>query len=253
MVDMTHNDVTHDGVLRFPQRSRSSKKELRLALTDAETQFVQRDRALADAKAQVAQRDRRLVELSHRFANSLQILSSSLRTDSRRVLHEDAKLALDTAAMRVLAVARLHRQLAEHEADERLDLYRFLNDLASELEESTGLRCDIDGESFIVSGDMGFRLATAVTELVLNVRKHADDGKDDGRVCITCHRMGTSQLRLSVSDSGKGLPKGFNPENAHGVGMSLIVAAAKHLNGELNVRNADGACFTLIVPIEQML
>ena len=199
--------------------------------------------------ARIDQHDRRLVELNHRFANSLQALSSFLKIDRGRVVDEDAKTVLDAAAARIFAVARLHRQLAEHEKDERLDLYRFLNDLAADLEDNTELWCNVDGESIMVSGNVGFMLASTVTELVLNARKHAYDGMNGGTVNIGCHRVGSNQLRLSVSDRGKGLPKGFRPENAHGIGMSLVVATAKQLNGELNIRSRDGACFTLLIPI----
>ena len=250
---MPHSEISRDDILQQPPRSGASANKVQRTSSGVGAEFVERDHALVDLEARVAQLHRRLVELSHRFANSLQVLSSSLKLDSKRALNDDAKAALDGAAIRVYAVARLHRQLAEHETDERLDLYRFLHDIGSELQESTGLRCDIDGESVVVSGDMGFRLATAVTELVLNARKHAYNGKDGGVVRITCHRMGTNQLRLSVSDRGRGLPENFRPEEEHGIGMSLIVAAAKQLNGQLNVRNADGTCFTLIVPVEQTL
>lgn len=241
-----------ESVLRWIPAKGSSTKGPGCSLADAETQFAH-DHALANAEARVALYERQLIELNHRFANTLQVISSSLKMDSRRAPHEDTKAALDAAATRVYAAARLHRQLLEHEKDQCLDLNLFLSDLASELNGSTGLRCLVEGESISVSGDMGFKLAAAVTELVLNARKHAYDGKDGGVVHITCHRVGTSQLRVSVLDNGKGLPKDFQPESAHGIGMSLIVAAAKQLNGELNVHNKDGACFTLIVPIEQML
>jgi two-component sensor histidine kinase len=239
-------------VLRWPQRSGFTAAELQRGTTGEPAQLFERDRALADAEAKIAQRDRQLVELNHRFANSLQILVSSLRSDSRRLVDKDTKTILDVAVTRALSFGKLHRHLAEHEADERLDLYAFLNDIASDLQMSTGLRCDIDGEPVIVSGDTGFKLATAVTELVLNARKHAYNGRDGGVVCITCHKMGANQLRLSVSDRGKGLPRNFRPESAHGIGMSLVVAAAKDLNGELNIRDAGGASFTLIVPIERI-
>lgn len=248
---MPQNERTQN-VLRWPLRRTFTASELQRAGADEAAELLQRDRALADAEAKIVQRDRRLIEQSHRFANSLQILSSALRSDSRRVVDKDAKAVFDAAATRAFAFARLHRQLAEHEADERFDLNAFLNDIASELQKSTGLRCDIDGEPVTVGGDTGFKLATAVTELVLNARKHAYNERDGGVVHIMCHRMGPNKLRLSVSDRGKGLPKNFRPETAHGIGMLLVVATAKDLNGELSVRNADGASFTLIVPIEHI-
>ena len=45
---------------------------------------------------------------------------------------------------------------------------------------------------------------------------------------------------LRVSDSGKGLPKDFDPEKTNSLGMTLITSLAAQLDGEISITNKVG-------------
>ena len=141
---------------------------------------VRGDEFESSAQAQLARREREVVELNHRFANTLQILSASLLSDARRMEDAEAQSAFNAASSRVMSMARLHRQLAECRSQAGVDLYRLLLELARELESSVGLSCAFYGEPMTVNADVGFGIATIVTELVLNARKHAYDSAKGG-------------------------------------------------------------------------
>ena len=101
-------------------------------------------------------------------------------------------------------------------------------------------------------GEAALHLAIAINELVLNARKHAyggqgDGGQDRGQVRIGCRRDPDGCLRLSVADGGRGLPGGFDPRRAKGLGMWIVAATMQQLGGELHAEDDQGARFTMLL------
>jgi two-component sensor histidine kinase len=63
------------------------------------------------AQAPAAERELLLHEVSHRVGNSLQLISSLLGIQESASTTEEARMALQQARQRVMAIAQLHRQL----------------------------------------------------------------------------------------------------------------------------------------------
>ena len=56
------------------------------------------------------------------------------------------------------------------------------------------------------------------------------------------------KCRLMVSDDGKGLPSGFDPETGSGLGMKVVRTVVRQLGGTLSYGQSDrlgGACFQI--------
>ncbi len=64
-------------------------------------------------------------------------------------------------------------------------------------------------------------LALALNEIVSNVFKHSFAGRKEGRLLVGAAQHGDN-ITLSVADDGPGLPEGFDPETAEGLGLSLV-------------------------------
>lgn len=204
-------------------------------------------RALVEANARLLERDTEIVELNHRIANILQITASALKLERDRAADATVKQALNDAMTRVFAAAQFNRHLAQYRSRQEVDLGRFLQELLPQMDAVTGLRSAVDAESVMVATDTALKLATVITELVLNARKHGYDGKDGGALAVRCHRE-DGRLYVSVADQGKGLTDGFDPQQPLGLGMAIVCSIARQLNGELEIDGDRGARFTLIVP-----
>ena len=60
---------------------------------------------------------------------------------------------------------------------------------------------------------------------------------------------GKDKLSISVRDEGAGLPPDFDLEKPKGLGMRIITAFVKQLNGTLEIRNLNpGAEFVITIP-----
>ena len=153
------------------------------------------------------------------------------------------------AGARLHAIALLHRHLCFHGDAQRIDLGRFIEEIAPTIAGATGLTCELDVKPVEVPGEAALHLVIAVNELVFNARKHAYGGQDGGSVTIGCRRDRDGRLRLSVADRGCGLPEGFDQRRRTGLGMGIVHATVQQFGGELYAETDQGARFTLLLAV----
>jgi PAS domain S-box-containing protein len=179
-------------------------------------------------------------EMAHRMANSLALISSSLRLQ-RSKSTDEAKI-LDSVARRINAVSHIQQRLDYTSVQDEIDIDRYLaavcNDLRLAFFES-------DRRTFIVMATSGLQLsrdrAVAIgliaTELVLNALKYAHDEEQSGNIFVAFTSEGRG-FRLVVGDDGIGLNAEFVPEASSGMGMEIIKSQVKRIGGRLEIDRA---------------
>lgn len=189
-------------------------------------------------------------ELDHRLANSLQLAADFLLFEHMRISDPQARAALIATAERLSAVGQMHRFLAGQDRAGGIDLEAFLGELGGLIGESTGLVCDVDAEPIEVTGETAQFLAIAINELALNAAKHAYAWGERGPLHITCHRR-PGGLALVVADEGQGLARDFAARRANrtGLGMTIVQAIVRQLDGHLQAVTDGGAKFTITIPV----
>ena len=198
--------------------------------------------ALAEKDQALARADVMAREIDHRVMNSLQFVSSLLALQSRAAGNPEVAVALDAAAARVATVGRVHRHFYLDDPGERTDALLYLERLCGELSSLlNGVTLEVVGEPTQVPTAKIMALGLVVNELVTNAAKH---GAKRIQVSFGC---AGGPCRLCVSDDGPGLPKGFDPGAAQGLGMRVIAALARQLGGDFahGAAEGGGACFTL--------
>jgi chemotaxis protein methyltransferase CheR len=199
---------------------------------------------LAGARARLEAQERQIRELNHRVANSLQLATDLLIFEQLRSRDAGAQAALEASRARLVAVGELHRYLSSHSGEDSVDIGPFLSGLCGMIGETTGLTCAVRAAPLRVPAGMAQQLAIAVNELAINTAKHAYD-HPGGRLDVTCAREGRDVV-LIVADAGKGLGEARRPG---GLGMSIVTAIVRDLNGTLTVRGDAGAAFTIRAPL----
>ena len=193
-----------------------------------------------EARRALAQSQLMAREIDHRVMNSLQFVSGILSMQSRAA--EAASAAhLESAANRVLAVARVHRHFYS-EGGEEASFMTFLSGLCADLSGLLARPIVFTGDEATVPSEGIQALGLIVNELVTNAAKHGA-----GRIDVS-YRAQDRTHRLSVCDEGEGLPVGFDPRKAAGLGMKVVNALAKQMDGRLTTGpgpNGRGTCFTL--------
>ncbi|MBO9621439.1 MAG: PAS domain-containing protein [Sphingomonas sp.] len=192
-------------------------------------------------------------EISHRVKNSLALVSALLNLQARSLRDDDSREALEDASSRVLSVATVHDQLWRQADAREVDLAPFLSNLGTTIAASSPNHVTrVDVAPAVVSADMAVPVGLFVNELVTNAYKHAYPPGEEGEVRILGRRLSGGRYRLEVSDSGRGLPEGFNLDRARSsLGIRVITSLARQLGGELEAGSANpGARFTLVFTLK---
>ena len=188
-----------------------------------------------------------LQELQHRVANSLQIIASVLMLGARQVQSDEARIHLNDAHQRVMAIAKLQRQLSTSGAN-GVPLGIYLADLCGSIAASMILQPDTlkittEIDDYVASPEQSVSFGLIVTELVINALKHAfPDHLQQGRISVYFTTKG-SGWTLVVADNGIGKSTAAEP----GLGTGIIEALAKQLNARTEVRDANPGTRVLVI------
>lgn len=188
-------------------------------------------------------KDLLLREMSHRIANSLQIIASILLLKSETVTSEESRTHLHDAHERIMTIATVQQQLDPTGLGEQIVVSKYLDALCKNLARSMVagrhlVTIEVQaGEGTVVSDTaVGFGLIT--TELVLNCLKHAFTPDQEGKVIVT-YEAKDLDWTLSVADNGIGMSTGA--KGAHkGLGTSLLNALAHQLHATIRTETAPG-------------
>lgn len=213
---------------------------------------IEHQRIERNLRAALERNQMLLREVNHRVNNSLALVASMLHLKAATV-NDEVKTHLDEASNRIAAIARAHHRLYKTENFETLDLGAYLDDICEHLAESFP-ECEIHVSTVVgieVRPDLAVPIALFVNELITNAAKHGG-GKPKCEVWATVAAQGEHSIAISVRDNGQGLPPDFDIASQKGLGMRLIVAFSRQLNGELTIhRHNPGTEFVLLFPISR--
>jgi two-component sensor histidine kinase len=212
----------------------NSHSTLLLAIEDV-TERRATERVLQDL---LEQKDMLLQEMSHRVANSLQIIASILLMKVRTVQSEETRLHLRDAYQRVMSVASVQQQLQAAGPGELIQIGPYLSKLceslaASMIGDTRPISLKVLAEGSAASSTQAVSLGLIVTELVINALKHAfPDHKKDGQVVVS-YAVDGANWKLSVSDDGVGKADLRDSSKTSGLGTSLVQALAQQLEARV--------------------
>lgn len=245
-------DIPRDLAMQDPNTGR----------TNAAAGAAARERTDAEWRQALADKDERLQDLHHRVKNCLQIISSLLALESRACQDTEATRRLRDAHGRIQSLLRVHQRL--YEAPEAfpkpLDAGAHLSALCDEVADAAGaaqrgVLVAVEARPCPLSAGQLTPLALLVSELVTNAVKHAaphDPEGDPTRVLVLLEPDGDGLARLTVFDTGPGLPAGFDPKRPTGLGMRLVASFARQLGGVLEIARGgggSGARFAVSFPL----
>lgn len=189
------------------------------------------ERNAYEAKLQQALDDKDLLarEIDHRVKNSLTIVGSMLRMQRLASTSAETRAALDDAAARVIAVARVHESLHKSDHLGVVDFGQYLQSLSQDLsntmrKDGVELSCSSDTAPLPAADAMS--LALIASELVTNAYKHGCPAGASA-IFISLTTDGDS-ITLVVSDNGAGLPTDASAKSVS-LGLKMVNALARQI------------------------
>ncbi|MCG2594242.1 CHASE3 domain-containing protein [Ramlibacter sp. XY19] len=221
-------------VYRNGQDLKQARDEVRAINLTLEERVKTRtaDLALARERAEVL-----LVEVNHRVANSLQLVSVLVRMQMRSVADPAAKDALAQTQARINAISLIHKSLYTSGDVSNVALDDYLGAMLGNLETAMKkdghtaiLKCYLEPVS--LRTDASVSLGVAVQELVTNAFKYAYPDDQPGEVRVRLTRLGEGKAELTVEDDGVGIA----PNAKHtgtGLGSKIIQTMAAALQTQV--------------------
>lgn len=230
---------------------------LRVANETLERQVAERtanlDLAVAERDALIGRKDLLIREVDHRVKNSLQMVMSLLRIQARSAADAATRQALQTAVMRIQAIAQVHSMLHARNSAEGVAFHEYLDEICTFLGETLGVdgrrrRLEVEADAIEVPTDLAIPLALVTAELVTNAFRHAFGG-ETGSVRVCFRRSAGGGVELMVADDGCGLPADFDWSHGKGLGLQVVKAMAEQVGGRVDVARQDGTRFILKLPL----
>lgn len=210
------------------------------------------DEREAQLKASLDQKNVLLKEIHHRVKNNLQIVSSLLNIRG----DEDggSGQGIEKVKSQVRALALVHRHLYESEDVQEIDLGPFMKELcrttmAGLSPESRRVSLTLQIPRFYIPADRAIPIALLTVEALTNSLKHAFPDNREGEIRVDFLPGKAGNGTLSISDNGVGLPEDFSSESGthSGLGLMLIEAFARQVNGTLSIEGPPGATIQVVL------
>lgn len=203
----------------------------------------------AELEASNDMKENLLREIHHRVKNNLQITSSLMNMQKRKLTSKEAVTALEDSQSRILAIALTHQKIYQEKDTKAVNLNEYLNDLMEhEKKISSSFSYKIACPDLSIDLDHAVPLALIISELVTNAVKHAyPDTEKYNELLVHVERLNPEDVSLTISDNGKGLPDNFDISNAEGIGFEIIRALCRQISAKLTYEsNGSGTRFNLI-------
>ena len=213
-----------------------------------EAQNITIQNALAENKVLIK-------EIHHRVKNNLQVISSLLSLQERKVTDKNTKDALKSSKTRVETMSILHQSLYQGEEVRGIGVKEYFTDLVSNLIDTytvnDNIKTKIDIDELKIDVDSMIPLGLVANELICNAIKHGIGEDDKGSIFVSLKDNG-DEIVLTVEDSGGSLETKVLVITEGSLGVKLINAFANRLDGKLNVQSGGSTKITLVVAKENI-
>ena len=179
----------------------------------------------------------------------LQLISSLLLLQNRRVADPNVKASLKGMLGRVNAIATVHRRLFQSEDVERFDVSAFIRDLVADLMGSIqrdDIEMQLDLERVDIPAAKAAPLALVVNELLTNALRHGFPEGRGGRIFVGVRRE-NGDFRIEITDDGVGIGK---TSPVSGFGLTIVQLLCQQLKARGETTDAEpGTRVVVLLPV----
>lgn len=199
-----------------------------------------------EIQKQNQEREVLLKEIHHRVKNNLQVISSLLSMQSRKMEEGESKMAVREGQTRIKSMSLIHQKLYSEDSLSKINMKEYIEELSEFLFKSYkpghAVRRVVESEDLLLDVDQAVPLGLIINELISNALKYAFQPDRAGQLTVSFGKR-DHDFVLEVADTGKGLPNDFT--SSQSMGMNLVSILVKQLNGNLVIDPSAGARFKI--------
>lgn len=185
----------------------------------------------------VKEKELLLKEVYHRVKNNMQVVSSILSLSVDQIQDPKALEVFRESQNRVKSMAFIHEKLYQAKDLQHINFAGYLQSLVMHLQQSyrvPQVEIVVQAEMVLLDIDQAIPCGLIVTELVSNAIKYAFVPGQAGTICVAV-TLESGHTVLTVQDNGRGLPADLDIWNPPSLGLQLVGALTRQLNGVLEV------------------
>ena len=188
-------------------------------------------------------------EIHHRVKNNLHLVAGLLDSQAEFLKSEEARTAIADSHNRIQSMSMIHQKLYQTENLSTIDISAYVHEMVQYLKDSFKLdkniifTLDIDRIEMNISHSIP--LGLIMNEAITNAIKYAFPTHRDGNIKISLKQHEKNKLRLTISDDGIGLQKGFDLSQNNSFGLTLIQGLSEDIGGELSVKSDSGTTIAI--------
>lgn len=188
-----------------------------------------------------------LSETHHRVKNNLAVISGLF--DLQLMLEKDPKLysILTNSKNRIKSMSLIHESLYNQTNVSHINIKEYVRSLTNEIQKSMQLNKEVDInleiEPIYFDLSVAIPCGLIINEVIINCFKHAFKETENPKITIKLEH--NKNYKLCIIDNGKGFSTAETP-NQNSLGLTLIDALSKQLEGEYSYENIGGMHFCLI-------
>ena len=219
-------------------------------VSDQVAMTIRRKRAEAQIKAQLQEKDVLLKEVHHRVKNNMQVISSLLNLQSRRVRDPDVLEMFRESQRRIRSMALIHERLYQSSDLSHIEFSQYLRNLAIHLfhsyqADSRRIQLRIEAERILLNINTAIPCGLIVNELVSNALKHGFPDGRKGELEICLYKVAQDGYRLRIRDNGVGFPEALDIQKTDTLGMQIVHTLVGQIDGRLELDRREGTAFEL--------
>ncbi len=222
----------------------------RLERDRKEEKLIREDELL---RASLREKEILLTEIHHRVKNNLQIISSLIQLQAGKLKDETSRESFKICENRVRSMAMIHERIYRSKDFSSINFGEYLRELAGEIYESNGVSqkeilCSIEAGDVSMNVHKAIPCGLLVTELLTNSLKHGFPGNTKGEINIALGKDSAGNYSLTVRDNGISIPEKLDLKQTGTLGLLLVEALVKQLNGSIRVTADRGTKSEITFP-----
>jgi two-component sensor histidine kinase/HAMP domain-containing protein len=218
--------------------------------TELEKEIQERRSVEDKIRESLAEKEVLLKEIHHRVKNNLQVITSLLNLQSRKIKDPTTLEMFRDSQGRVKSMALIHEKLYRSSDLSRINFADYADNLAKYLltsfkMETCIVRVQNMAEPIYLSVDTAVPCGLILNELISNCLKHAFTNRSEGQITIKFYHISQDEFVLQVSDNGVGIPGNIDYMNTTSLGMQLVNTLTSQLDGKIELLQDMGTTFAI--------
>jgi len=192
-------------------------------------------------------------ELRHRVKNSFSTVMSLLSLKMSDLPDDLTRGIIKDVMNRIRTISIVYDKLSFSADIDSINLSTYIQDLVSSLYNTLSIdeqrvRLVLSVAEIQFDAKRAMPLGLIINELVTNVFKYAYPRGAAGKMRVILEKSGNDVI-LTVSDDGMGLPEGFSTDTHAGLGLTIITALARQINGVFSLEGGRGTTARVSFPL----